>query len=285
MSDILKAGVVGDPIAHSMSPMIHRAWLEAAGIAGSYEPFHVAAPNFAAFVAGSKGGDLRGLNVTLPHKEQALALADESSLVARRSGAANLLLFRDDGSIEARNTDGIGLLAAFAEQAPDLELKTGPVVVLGAGGAARGAVAALADHGVVQVRVVNRTLARAEEIASAIPPARAYALSDVAKAFEDAVAVVNATSAGLGGTGDLDLPLEALPETAVLMDMVYKPLRTGLMARAEARGLRTVDGLAMLVGQAVPSFEAFYGVPPPKSVDVRRLCLAALGEVALGEKA
>lgn len=280
MTEILKAGVVGDPIAHSMSPMIHRAWLKTAGIAGTYEPFHVTSPTFATFVAGLKGGDIRGLNVTLPHKEQALALADESSLVARRSGAANLLLFRDDGSIEARNTDGIGLLAAFAEQAPALDLRTGPVVVLGAGGAAKGAVAALVDHGVVQVRVVNRTLARAEEIASAIPHTRAYAMGDVAEAFKGAAAVVNATSAGLGGTGDLDLPLEGLPQTAVLMDMVYKPLKTRLIARAETRGLRTVDGLAMLIGQAAPSFEAFYGVPPPRGVDVRGLCLAALGEDA-----
>lgn len=279
MTKTLKAGVVGDPIAHSMSPMIHRAWIDAAGIDAAYDAIHVTPPHFPDFIEGLRGGaEIAGLNVTLPHKEAALVLADDSEEVARQAGAANLLLFRADGRIEARNTDGIGLLAAFAEQAPDLDLRSGPVVLLGAGGAAKGAAAALVAHGAPQVRVVNRTLARAEEIAAAMPRIAAYALADAALAFEGAAAVINATSAGLAGSGDLDLPLDALPAEAVLMDMVYKPLKTPLMERAEARGLRTVDGLAMLIGQAAPSFEAFYRVAPPSGVDVRRLCLAKLGE-------
>jgi len=273
------AGVVGDPVAHSLSPLIHSAWIAAAGLDAVYAPLHVPAERFATLVQGLRGGALRGLNVTLPHKEDALALADESDPLARRSGAANLLLFHTNDRIKTRNTDGLGLLRAFAEQAPGLDLSAAPVVILGAGGAARGAAAALVAAGVADLRLVNRTLARAMSLAEAFPGASAFALEDAGLAFEGAGTVVNATAAGLGGDGALDLPLEVLPPTAVVMDMVYKPLRTGLLAAAQVRGLATVDGLAMLIGQAEPSFEAFYGRPPPP-IDVRALCLGVIGETA-----
>jgi len=273
------AGVVGDPVAHSLSPLIHSAWIAAAGLDAVYAPLHVPPDRLKAFIEGLRGGALRGLNVTIPHKEVALSLADESDRLANRSGAANLLLFHPDGRIQARNTDGLGLLRAFAEQAPGLDLSAAPVVILGAGGAARGAAAALTAAGVADLRLVNRTLARAASLAEAFPGASAFALEDAGLAFENAGAVVNATSAGLGGDGALDLPLEILPPAAVVMDMVYKPLCTGLLAAAQARGLATVDGLAMLIGQAEPSFEAFYGRPPPP-IDVRALCLAAIGAPA-----
>jgi shikimate dehydrogenase len=271
------AGVVGDPVAHSLSPTIHGAWIRALGLDAIYDRFHVTAEGFPAFVAGARGGRLRGLNVTIPHKHTALALADEVDASARDAGAANLLRFHQDGRIEARNTDGLGLLAAFAEQAPGIDLGSGRVVVLGAGGAAKGAVAALARAGVADICIANRSLARAQELAAAFPGAWALSLADASAALHEAVALINATSRGLNGEDDLDLPLDALPAGAAVMDMVYKPLRTGLLRAAQARGLAVVDGLSMLIGQARPSFEAFYGVAPPAEVDVRALCLEKLG--------
>lgn len=273
------AGVVGAPVRHSLSPLIHNAWLAGAGIDGVYVPFAPEPSRFAAFVTGLRGGVVRGLNVTIPFKEEALALADQASARAKAAGAANLLIFEADGAILADNTDGLGLLAAFAEQAPGFDPAAAPVVILGAGGAARGAAAAFAAAGCPQVRVVNRTLARAEALAADLDgPLAAFPLEGAAQAMEGAGAIVNATSAGLSGSAALDLPLEAAPATAIVMDMVYKPLRTELLARAQAAKLSTVDGLAMLIGQAAPAFDAFYGAPPPKDVDVRTLALAALGE-------
>lgn len=268
------AGVIGRPIAHSLSPVLHNAWLEAAGIDGVYVPFSVEDLAFPAFIESLRESSLAGLNVTLPFKGAALAAADNAHARAVRAHAANLLVF-ENGAIHADNTDGLGLLAAFAEQAPGFQASAGPVVILGAGGGARGAVGAFLDAGCPEVRVVNRTLDRAKVLAAELG-ARAFGLPETAKAFEGAVAVVNATSAGLAGGEALDLPLAATPEACVVMDMVYKPLKTPVLAAAEALGRRTVDGLAMLIGQAVPSFEAFYGRPPPVGVHVRALALAAL---------
>ena len=270
------AGVVGRPISHSMSPILHNAWLAAAGMDGVYVPFSVQPGRFTAFVDSLRGGTVSGLNVTLPFKGEALALADEATFRARTADAANVLVFREDGTILADNTDGLGMLRAFAEQAPGFDPKAGPVVILGAGGGSRGAAAAFVEAGCRDVRIVNRTLTKAQDIAEPLGAA-AFALNEAAKAFDGAVAVVNATSAGLSGSPALVLPLEATPPSAVIMDMVYKPLKTPFLAQAEGLGRQTVDGLAMLIGQAVPSFEAFYGQTPPESVDVRALALKALG--------
>ncbi|CAN7150467.1 shikimate dehydrogenase [Phenylobacterium sp. LjRoot164] len=270
------AGVVGRPIAHSMSPILHNAWLAAAGIDGVYAPFSTEPGRFTAFAESLRGGTVAGLNVTLPFKGEALALADEVSFRARSADAANVLVFREDGTIFADNTDGLGMLRAFAEQAPGFDPASGPVAILGAGGAARGAAAAFVEAGCPEVRIVNRTLAKAQEIAQPLG-AKALPLSEAAAAFDGVIAVVNATSAGLSGSAALEVPLEATPASAVIMDMVYKPLKTPFLAQAEGLGRRTVDGLAMLIGQAVPSFEYFYGQPPPGDVDVRSLAIKALG--------
>ena len=270
------AGVVGRPIHHSMSPILHNAWLAAAGVDGVYVPFSVQPGRFTAFVESLRGGTVSGLNVTLPFKGEALALADEATFRARTADAANVLVFREDGTILADNTDGLGMLRAFAEQARGFDPKAGPVVILGAGGGSRGAAAAFVEAGCPDVRIVNRTLIKAQDIAEPLG-ATAFALNEAAKAFEDAIAVVNATSAGLSGSPALDVPLDATQPSAVIMDMVYKPLKTPFLAQAEGLGRQTVDGLAMLIGQAVPSFEAFYGQTPSESVDVRALALKALG--------
>ncbi|MDX9998201.1 MAG: shikimate dehydrogenase [Phenylobacterium sp.] len=273
----LVAGVAGAPVRHSLSPMIHNAWLAGAGIDGVYVPFSPPADGFVRFVNGLRGGAVRGINVTLPFKEEALMAADDISPRAELAGAANLLVFSPTGMVLADNTDGLGLLHAFAVQAPGFDPAAGPVAILGAGGAARGAAAAFAQAGCPQVRIINRTFQRAEEVAGTIGPVAApYPLDRAAEALAGVNAVINATSVGLSGQGDLAVPLGASPDAAVVMDMVYKPLKTAFLARAEALGRRTVDGLEMLIGQAIPSFEAFYGRPPPPDVDVRALCLEAL---------
>jgi shikimate dehydrogenase len=271
------AGVAGSPVRHSLSPLIQNAWLDAAGIDGAYVPFSPSTDGFAAFVSGLRGGTVRGVNVTIPFKEQALACATVVSPRARAAAAANLLIFETDGSIVADNTDGLGLLGAFAAQAPAFRVSAAPIVILGAGGAARGAAAALLAAGCPEVRIVNRTLAKAEAIADALTGRIiTFELPDARLAFAGAGAVINATSAEMNGGQGLGAPLEATPDACVVMDMVYKPLVTPFLHWARTLGRPTVDGLAMLIGQAAPSFEAFYGQPPPIGVHVRALALKAL---------
>jgi len=277
----MKAGVVGNPIAHSLSPLIHGAWLKAAAIDGAYERVLIPLEDFAADIRRLQADGLTGVNVTIPFKEEALALADAASERAKLAGAANLLVFRSDGSIFADNTDGEGMLGAVAAQAPGFDATKAPVVVFGAGGAARGAVAALIGAGAPTIRVVNRTVARAQAIAAELgPKVRAFGLEDAALVVADAGLIINATSAGLAGQASFDFPLDQAPPTAVTMDMVYKPLVTPFLAQAADLGLVTVDGLEMLIRQAVPSFEAFFGQAPDLTVDVRGLCLTALEPAA-----
>jgi shikimate dehydrogenase len=263
----LVAGVAGQPIAHSLSPLIHGAWLAAAGLDAEYRAFGPAdEAGFDALVAEGRRGALRGLNVTAPFKERALQLADTASATARRCGSANLLVF-DEGRLTADSTDGAGLLAALAAQAPGLDLAGAHVVLLGAGGAARAAAAALTDAGAA-VAVLNRTTARAEALAADLGV-------DVAAPgdLEAAALVVNALSVAP------DLAFDRLRGDVVLMDMTYRPLQTDFLAQGRKRGLAGVDGLAMLIGQAQPSFRALFGMEPP-AVDVRRLALEDLGETA-----
>ena len=275
------AGVCGQPIRHSMSPVIHNAWIAAAGLNAAYVPFAPGEDNFETFVEGLRGGAIRGLNVTIPFKEQALACADRCSDLARLAGAANLLVFEADGAIVADNTDGPGLIGAIAVQAPGFDLAASPVVILGAGGAARGAAAALALAGAPRISIVNRTVARAEAIARTVGGVvEAASETELDTLLAQAGLVINATSLGLGGGAGPAARLELTPENAVIVDMVYKPLRTEFLQRAEAVGRQTVDGLEMLLRQAVPSFEAFFGVTPSAEVDVRALALAQLGDVA-----
>lgn len=271
----LVGGVVGHPVAHSLSPPIHSQWLADAGIDGVYVPFPAPEDGFVRFAKAMRGGVIRGVNVTIPFKEQARALADRTDAQSQAAGASNLLLFHADGTIEARNTDGFGLTEAMRQDA-DYDFTSGPVVLLGAGGAARGAIAALAEAGAPEIRIVNRTHAKAVALAEGFASAAAYDDADMAKALDGAAAVINATAGGLNGAGDLDLPLEVLSATAVVMDMVYKPLETGLLRAAQARGLATVDGLSMLINQAVPSFEAIFGAKVPAATDARAVALAML---------
>ena len=266
------AGVVGWPVEHSLSPLIHGAWLKAAGIDGLYAPFAVPPERLDAFVDGLRGSNVGGLNVTLPHKARAFALTDSRSPAATAAGVANLLRFTADGGLQADNTDGAGLIAALREA----DALHGPVLLLGAGGASWGAAAALAGVG-LELRVANRTVERAEALAAAFG-AHAYGFDRLQAAVDGVALVINATSAGLGGRGELVLPWSGFRAGAVAMDMVYTPLRTAFLRTAQAHGLATLDGLAMLIAQARPSFAALYGQEPPADTDVRALCLDALGE-------
>jgi shikimate dehydrogenase len=271
------AGVVGAPVRQSLSPVIHNGWLAACGLDGVYAPFALHPDHFEAFVEGLRGGGVSGLNVTLPFKARALAVADAADEAAQAAGAANLLLFHANGVIEARNTDGLGLLAAFRDQAPQVNFQDAEVVILGAGGAARGALVALLGAGVARIWLLNRTESRARDLAQGFGPrVHAGPLETSGAAFEAATILINASAAGLQGRDAPILPLDRLAAGAVVMDMVYEPLKTPLLRQAERLGLPTVDGLAMLIGQARPSFEAFFGQPAPAGDDARAWALAQL---------
>ena len=262
------AGVVGNPVAHSLSPVIHNAWIEAAGMDASYVAFSPQDPvGFEALVAAGRAGLLSGLNVTAPFKEQAYALSDTASETARSSGSANILVFRD-GQVAADSADGFGLLWALETQAPALSLKGSAVVMLGAGGAARAAAATLAGAGAA-VRIVNRTRDRAEALAADLGGTVTVAEGEAA--YQGAALIINAL------TVRPEIDLTRLSPDTVVMDMTYKPVVTPFLADARTAGLTTVDGLAMLIGQAGPSFQAIFGVAPPE-LDPRPILLAHLGE-------
>lgn len=268
------AGVVGDPIAHSLSPSLMSAWIEAAGLDAVYAPFAVRKDEAADFFRTMARTKLAGLNVTLPHKQTALAVSDHASKAAQAIGAANLLTFRG-GQIHADNTDAAGFLNALL--AAGIDPKQGPALVLGAGGAARAILHALVQAGAPDIRLSNRSLANVEALARDLAPqTRIYPWEKRDQALDQIALVVNATALGLAGNPQLELDWRAAPSSAVACDSVYKPLETGFLRDAGERGIKTVDGLGMLIGQARPSFEAFFGVPPPESVDARALLVSLL---------
>lgn len=264
------AAVVGRPIAHSLSPLIHTAWLEAAGIEGRYVGL---SPDTADDLrALLEGGELIGCNVTAPYKGDAFDWAYAKGAVigseANAAGSVNLLVFGEE--VRADSTDGLGMIGAIREQAPDLDIASGAAVVLGAGGAARAAVHALKARGAPDIRVVNRTVEKARHLAAAFEQGlSAWSLDDIAAALDGSHLLINAASM-------IDPPdLAPMKATGAVLDMTYRPLETRLLAAARARGLTPVDGLAMLIGQARPSFEALFGAPAA-DIDVRAICLKAL---------
>ena len=269
------AGVVGFPVEHSLSPLIHNSWIAALGLDAVYVPFPVHEEGFVRLIEGFRGGAVRGVNVTLPFKETALGLSDIADEMATLSGAANILVFHKDGRIEGRNTDGLGLLYALKRQAPGWSAARGPVVILGAGGAARGAVAALQIEGATDIRILNRTVSRARTLAEEMGVS-AFGFDHADQAFDGAYTLINATSGQLAGNASLPLPASAPGPGAVAMDMVYKPLITPFLDTLQSRGFSPVDGLDMLIGQARPGFEAFFGRPPPEAPDVRAAVLLRL---------
>jgi shikimate dehydrogenase len=256
------AGVMGWPVAHSRSPRLHGFWLQAYGIDGAYVPLAVAPDRFETALRGLAALGFRGCNVTLPHKEAALALADEADDVARRIGAANTVVVRDDGSLAVTNTDAFGFIENLKARAPGWP-NDRPAVLLGAGGASRAVIVALLDAGVPQIRITNRTLARARALADVFGTCvLPVAWDERAAALEGAGLLVNGTQLGMAGQPPLEIALDALAGDAVVYDLVYVPLQTALLQAAAARHLRCVDGLGMLLHQARPGFAAWFGREP-----------------------
>lgn len=275
------AGVLGWPVSQSLSPSLHGYWLNELGLDGTYVPLPVRPEDFSTVVTALIKAGFAGANVTLPHKEAAFAIAHECDQAARVSGAANLLIFHGNGRIEARNTDAAGLAAALKEKGGDFVCGKA-ATILGAGGAARSAVLALNELGASEIRIVNRSRARAEQLAAALAPAVTpkivvFDTDDWSLAARDVALVVHATSAGMKGAPSLDLSLDGLPQTAWMCDIVYNPLETGLLKRAKEAGLKTIDGLGMLMHQAIPAFEAFFGRTPKVTPALRRHLEGALG--------
>ena len=257
------AGVIGSPIAHSKSPQLHGHWLKANGLKGFYIPLDVAPDDLETVLRTLPKAGFVGVNVTVPHKEKALEIADLVTDRATLIGAANTLIFRKDGKIHADNTDGYGFSQNLRENAPDWRPESGPAAVLGAGGAARAVVASLLDAGVPEIFLSNRTRSRAEALQADF--GNRVTVVDWVQAgnmIEDAVTVVNTTSLGMIGKPPLRVPLDGLRKGAVVTDLVYAPLKTPLLLEAEKAGCTTVDGLGMLLHQAIPGFERWFGVRP-----------------------
>lgn len=275
-SRIPLAAVIGHPIAHSRSPALHSYWLKRYGIKGHYIPMDIAPQDIQQALEMLPKLGFVGANVTLPHKEAVLKLADVVTDRAALIGAANTLIFRSDGRLHADNTDGAGFIANLRQNAPNWDPTAGPAAVFGAGGAARAVIAALIEVGVPEIRLVNRTRPRAEAMRSDF--GAKISVVDWVQApnmLEGATTVVNTTSLGMVGKSEFRIPLDALEKTAVVTDLVYTPLKTQFLLEAEARGCVTVDGLGMLLHQAAPGFERWFGHRPEVDEETRRTVLSA----------
>ncbi len=269
------AGVIGHPVAHSRSPKLHGHWLKTYGLAGHYIPMDVAPADLETVLRTLPKAGFVGANVTVPHKEAALRLADHVSDRASVIGAANTLVFREDGAIHADNTDGYGFMENLRSGAPDWSPQDGPAVVFGAGGAARAVLQALAQAGVPEILLTNRTRTRAEHLKEEF--GQRITVVDWVQAgnvIENAELVVNTTSLGMQGQPELRVPLDGLQPGAVVTDLVYAPLKTRLLHQAEEAGCTAVDGLGMLLHQAVPGFERWFGVRPEVDAETRAAALA-----------
>ncbi len=273
-----RACVIGWPVEHSRSPAIHRYWLKLYGIDGAYEKKAVRPEELAAFLGSLKERGYAGANVTLPHKEEALRLALVADEAARAIGAANTLWLDGAGRLNASNTDAYGFMTNLNQEAPHWNRGRRPVMVLGAGGAARAIVYGLIAQGASRVLLANRTRDRAEALAGAFGPAVSVVdWEGRNQALAGCGLLINATSLGMTGKEPLDIDLEALPQDAVVADIVYNPLETPLLAAARARGRQPVEGLGMLLYQAVPGFERWFGVRPEVTKELRAHVAATLG--------
>lgn len=274
-----KVCVIGWPITHSRSPLIHNFWIRKYGIEDAlYERFAVRPEDLADTLRDLPKLGYIGANVTVPHKEAAfaaLALHDET---ASRLKAVNTLVMTPRG-FEGRNTDGYGFMANLRERVPGWSPSAGPAVIIGAGGATRAIAAALEMEGAPELRIVNRTRARAEALVDELQlrNARVYEWWEANSALSGANLLVNTTTLGMNGEGEIEFPLEMLPRSALVTDIVYTPLETGLLARARLQGFATVDGLGMLLHQAVPGFEAWFGVRPEVTPELRAMVLSDMG--------
>jgi shikimate dehydrogenase len=272
-----KAGIMGWPVAHSRSPALHGFWLERHGIDGAYVPMAVRPEDLAPALRALPVLGFAGCNLTLPHKEAALRIVDHVDPLASSIGAVNTIIVRADRSLEGQNSDAFGFIENLRDALPGWSASRGPATVVGAGGAARAILAALLEDGAPEIRLVNRTAARAAALAAefgaAVLPVSWQKRSE---ALAGAALLVNATNQGMAGMAPLDLTLDALPLDAIVHDIVYVPIETPLLVAARQRGNPVVDGLGMLLHQARPGFAAWFGVMPAVTPALRAAVLATL---------
>jgi shikimate dehydrogenase len=266
------AGIMGWPVAHSRSPLIHGYWIKQLGLSGAYVYLPVRPERLAEALRGLSALGFAGCNVTIPHKEAAMRLLDRVDPLAKRIGAINTVVVEPDGSLSGSNTDAFGFVESLKETQPDWRADAGPAIVVGAGGGARAVVASLAERGAKDLRVVNRTEERAQKLAMDFgAPVRAIPWDQRRDALEGASLLVNATSQGMAGQPPLDLSLDRLPQTALVADIVYIPRETPLLAAARQRGNPVAGGLGMLIHQARAAFGAWFGVMPQATAELRAL--------------
>jgi len=273
------AGIMGWPVSHSRSPLLHGFWLDETGTDGAYVPLPVRPEHIAQALRALPVLGFRGCNLTIPHKQAALAVVDRVEPSARRIGAVNTIIVAPDGSLEASNTDVFGFRENLHETVPDWQPSAGAAVILGAGGSARAVVAALTDAGVAEIRIINRTLSRAEMVARDLSTSATritvHPWSEVSRVQRHAGLLINTTSLGMTGEPPLALDL-LLPPSAPVVDIVYVPLETDLLAAARRRGHPVVDGLGMLLHQGRPGFEAWFGAPVRVTPELRTVIVATL---------
>jgi shikimate dehydrogenase len=270
------AGVIGSPIAHSKSPALHKHWLKTYGIRGDYIPMDVSRDDLADVIRTLPKMGFVGVNLTIPHKEAVLELADLVTDRAALMGAANTLIFRKDGKIHADNTDGYGFIENLRQGAPKWNPSIGPAAVFGAGGACRAIIASLLEVGVSEIRLANRTRNRSDNLQKEFgSKIKVYDWVKAGNMLEGAATVVNTTSLGMVGKPEFRVPLDALSEKSVVTDLVYAPLDTELLKTARGKGCKTVDGLGMLLHQAVPAFERWFGKRPEVDDNLRTAVISA----------
>jgi shikimate dehydrogenase len=271
------AGVMGWPVAHSRSPVIHTHWIQQYGLSGAYGRFAVRPERLEAALRGLSALGMAGCNITLPHKIEAMQWVDHVDPLGRRMGAINLVVVQADGALHGFNTDGYGFIQSLRDAKPDWRADAGPIVVLGGGGAARAIVLSLIDAGASSIRLINRTRSKAQVLADEFGPVVAvFDWSERHDALAGAAMLVNTTDQGMHGKTDLDLQLDALPTDALVCDAIYIPLETTLLAAARARGNLTVNGLGMLLNQARPAFKAWFGVDPEVTPALREALIATI---------
>mgnify|MGYP001811778039 FL=1 len=281
MADPIRAFVTGYPAKHSRSPLIHGYWLEKAGIDGSYEIIEVAPDDFPAFVSALRDGSsgFAGGNVTIPHKEAACALADGTDALVKELGAANTL-WRQNGRLMATNTDGYGFAANLDEQAPGWD-RADAAIILGAGGASRAVIQTVRDRGVKNIHIVNRTVSRARNLADRFGAGiSAHPLEALETLLPGAGLFVNTSSMGMEGSEVPDIAFARMAPGAIVTDLVYTPLNTPKLEMAQTQGLQTVDGLGMLLHQAVPGFEKWFGIRPQVTEELRAIIVRDLEKSA-----
>ena len=263
------------PVFQSRSPILHNYWIKKYNIKGAYGHFPVQIDKVETAIRGLSALGLSGCNITQPHKLMAMKLMDQLSPLAQRIGAINCIVVQADGSLHGFNHDGFGYIQSLKDANPAWRADAGPITVIGAGGAARAVVISLIDEGATEIRLINRTRAKADELAQAAPAIiKTYDWSQRHDALEGAAMLVNTTNQGMYGQPALEIQLDALPKSAMVSDLIYIPLETPLLAAARARGHVTANGLGMLLNQAIPAFESWFGVKPQITEELRQTVLA-----------